>query len=219
MAFIRLSYILDSNIPVYGDFSHPSFPRINDMNQGATANKTAISMDSHMGTHIDFPLHFFADGKAGENYLPEELVFNEVIIAEVRKEGGLISNNDLKKINPDVSVEMLIVKTGFCSKRNEVNYWQGNPGFAAETASFLKQKLPSLRAIGFDSISLSSFQHREEGRKAHREFLSRDILIIEDMDLNTVNEEAKFSKVIVAPMLFKSCDGAPCYILAETIDQ
>ncbi|GIV34074.1 MAG: metal-dependent hydrolase [Chitinophagales bacterium] len=214
-AYQRLSYILDADIPVYGNGTRPGFSRINDMRKGATANKTALTLDSHMGTHIDFPLHFLADGRGGEDYQAHELVFQHALLVEVPTEGGLIQNNALQNIPQDVHLDLLLIKTGFCYKRHTDDYWQNNPGFASETAAYLQEKFPSLRAIGFDSISLSSFLHREEGRIAHRAFLSRNILIIEDMDLRNVTPHTRFEKIMVAPLLFSACDGAPCYVLAE----
>ena len=70
--------------------------------------------------------------------------------------------------------------------------------------------------IGFDSISLTSYQHREIGRKAHQCFLGdgegEPILIIEDMNLDPL--QTKPIKVFSIPMLYEKADGAPTTIVA-----
>ncbi len=77
---------------------------------------------------------------------------------------------------------------------------------------FLKKKLPNLRAIGFDFISISSLKNRKEGRKAHREFLKDDILIIEDMKLSDLKDRP--DSILVSPLFIDKADGSPVSIWA-----
>ena len=61
-----------------------------------------------------------------------------------------------------------------------------------------------------DFISLTSYQNREIGRMAHREFLgsSRPLLLIEDMDLSRLFQTPK--KVTCLPLLINSFINAFC---------
>ena len=68
-----------------------------------------------------------------------------------------------------------------------------------------------------DIISLTSRLHREEGRKAHREFLgdhypSSPIVLIEDMSL--INYKDIITNVLIAPLIVNDADGAPCTVIA-----
>jgi arylformamidase len=63
-------------------------------------------------------------------------------------------------------------------------------------------------------ISISSPIHRDEGRRAHRELLSRDdFLIIEDMDL--MEKPREIRRLILAPLMVEIMDSSPCLVLAE----
>jgi kynurenine formamidase len=54
---------------------------------------------------------------------------------------------------------------------------------------------------------------REEGKKAHLNFLiSENILILEDMNLEEMS--AVPSQLIVSPMQVKNSDGVPCTVIA-----
>ena len=83
----------------------------------------------------------------------------------------------------------------------------------------LEGKFPGLRAIGFDLISLSSFQRRELGRKAHHEFLRRNILVIEDMDLHVLKQNGLFFKMImIIPLFVDGAEGTPVTVIGVIDD-
>ncbi|CAG0981726.1 MAG: cyclase [Bacteroidetes bacterium] len=214
--FISLSHILSENTPAYGNGDKPTFEKINSIKEGASSNKTQINTDSHLGTHVDFPYHFLEEGKKGEEFLPNDFVFTAPFLIELPVHYGLITNRHLSAFTIPIHTDLLLIKTGMEQFRNEKKYWENGPGMASETAFFFKYNFPRLRAIGFDFLSLSSYQHREEGRLAHKNYLSNHILIIEDMKLLPLSKSNTLNKVLVAPLLFANCDGAPVYVLAET---
>ena len=89
----------------------------------------------------------------------------------------------------------------YCNLRGTQKYIFDNPGLDRKLASKLKAFLPDLRVIGFDFISLTSWNHREHGRESHRAFLGsdNDFLIIEDMDLTLITENSKIKNLIMVP--------------------
>ena len=109
----------------------------------------------------------------------------------------------------------MLIKTGYGSYRGTNRYTLTPPGLSAELADYLRTNFPKLRCVGVDLISISSYSNREEGRKAHHEFLNptkgKCILLIEDMKLD---EKVTIKKVIVAPLLIENADGAPCTVFA-----
>jgi len=118
------------------------------------------------------------------------------------------------------NTDLLIIKTGFSLLRQEEAYWKNNPGFAPELAAFFREHLPHLRMLGFDSISLSSFAHRETGREAHKAFLDhpRPVLLLEDMNLSMVDGRFWLKRVIVSPLRVEDADASPCTVFAEVIE-
>lgn len=217
--WIYLSYPLNSDVFGYGNGDRFKLERVRDICCGDTSNNSQFQMPTHFGTHIDFPFHFDKDGKNASEYDADQFVFNNVGIVEVNENevsDYLIENSNLDVSSIDSDIELLLVKTSFCDKRTTDEYWQYGLGFHPETADFLKGKFKNLRAIAFDLISLNSYQKREQGRIAHKEYLSKnDVLIIEDLDLRNVSKASEIEQIIVAPLQLDSADGAPVTILAK----
>jgi len=113
----------------------------------------------------------------------------------------------------------LLLNTGYGQFRNEERYRLHNPGIAPETISWIRKDYQKIRCIGIDSISISSFQHRSEGRKAHKAAfiqqtgLGEPLLLIEDMKLDMISGES-IEKMFIIPWGIDGIDSAPCNIIA-----
>ena len=209
MDFFYLSYFLDENTPIYGG-ERGAFiiEKTNSINEGSTSNNLRLSFPNHIGTHIDFPLHFRNSGKRCIDYPANFWIFNKV--------GVLFANVDevegkLDELSSDI--ELLILKTGFGKNRQEIDYWLSQPVIPAHFASLFKKKFPFLRVFGFDLISLTSKLDRNEGKMAHSQFLlDYEILILEDMNLDLLIKTPQ--KVIISPLQVANADGVPCTVIA-----
>jgi arylformamidase len=203
-----LSYFLEENTPIYGgEDGAIQFQQKKSIKNGDSSNNQEFHFPGHSGTHIDFPLHFSDEGKSCNDYAADFWIFKKV---------GLLCctieemPNKLQELPKDL--ELLILKTGFGDKRGNIVYWQEQPVIPASFAKLLRSSFPFLRVFGFDLISLTSKLNREEGKKAHFQFLiENDILILEDMNLSGLQEAP--SNVIIAPMLIQSADGVPCNVI------
>ncbi len=214
--YVFLSYFMDEKTPLYGGGKGISIFPDRSIAKGDTANTKNLSFHNHSGTHIDFPNHFFENGKTSESYPADHWVFrNPFLVQTSVKENEIIclSEEELKQV--PYNTDFLIVKTGFGKFRMEEKYWKYNPGFSPEFANVLRNKFPLLRVIGMDFISLTSFQNRELGREAHRKFLGgeRPFIIIEDMDLSQIDYTP--ASIHCLPLLIKGLDGSPVTIIAE----
>ena len=217
--WIYLSHPLNHDAPAYGG-GH-GFTEQNDkqMDQGDSCNTSTWAMSNHTGTHLDFPRHFSAKGKTLDDYDPDFFIFTRVFIADLSTaEPGLIVTPDhLDLALVPNNTELLLIKTGFGQYRGQDMYSKQNPGFHPDLADYLRDTMPDLRVLGFDSISLSSFANRDLGRKAHRAFLDHDkpILPLEDMELGEINSSTNIETVIIAPLRVSTADGAPCTVMAK----
>lgn len=220
--WITLSYKLDENTPAYGNGKGVECTQDKSIAHGDSCNTSRWSFSNHIGTHLDFPRHFSKHGKTLDDYPIEFFVFERIGFVDLGdvSSGKIISWQDFKQFDIPSDIEILLVKTGFCNKRNLPIYWQENPGFSPQLADDLRDLFPSLRIFGFDSISLSSFAHRELGREAHKRFLDNDhpILPLEDMDLSPITGNIKLKQVIAAPWMVREADAVPCTVIAEVYD-
>jgi len=217
---VYLSYILDGNTPTYGNRNKFICEKKSDISKGDVANDSSINTTVHIGTHIDMPYHFFEDGQTIEDFNINYFQFNNVLFIELIPENIIIKDDLialLERIDNKDSFDLLVVKTYICYKRDKEIFWKENYGFAPEIAYYLREDFPNIRAIGFDSVSVSSFTNRMLGRKSHRAFLDpkKPILLIEDMDLRNLKMNKEIIKISVAPLRIAKCDGLPCTIIAE----
>ena len=165
-------------------------------------NELKISMPLHSATHIDFPLHV-NNIKSLNNYTISDFIFTKPYVREINLKDDYFELNALENIPKEI--DLLIIKTN--------NHFGG---INEKCAKYIKENFLNIKAIGVDCISLNAYLNKEEGKKAHRELLSteKEILIIEDMDLNMVNE-GFLNKVIVAPLMVQNADGTPVTVIAE----
>jgi len=207
---IYLSYPLELSTPAYGgETGLVEIRQIRSIERGDTSNNSAFAFPGHIGTHIDFPFHFSNEGRKCDDYPAPFWVFNEV--------GFLECSIEMVEENLDQlpgNIEILIVKTGFGSKRNEREYWAEQPIIPSKLARLFKNKFPKLRVFGFDMISMTSKLDRSEGKQAHIAFLlENDILVLEDMNLDGIQHSPK--RITISPLIICGADGTPCTILAE----
>lgn len=215
--FRYLSYPLSQVVPAYGR-AHVelALKQLKSIRRGDACNTFWLGLENHLGTHVDAPAHFYADGMTIADYLPEMWFSHHPYIISIEvKENELIGVDSLSGHIPETA-DMVLVQSGFHRFRGTDKYTSHNPGLKPEVGIWLREKYPSVRLVGFDFISLSSFQDRDLGREAHRAFLDPHgvgdpILIIEDMDLSC--ELSGLLTVWVVPLRVVGLDGAPCTVI------
>jgi arylformamidase len=219
---IYLSYILEANTPTYGNRNRFEQIKKSDISCGDVANDTSIYTTVHIGTHIDMPYHFYENGNTIEDYSADFWRFETPLFIEIEQEDLIIRDKLIKKLNSirDIGYDMLIIKTGICDRRDRDEFWENNYGFHPDIYDYLVQNFPNIRVLGFDSISVSSFANRVLGREAHKRFLNpkNPILLLEDMDLRTINKDIKLKELIVSPLRISNCDGLPCTVFGVLND-
>lgn len=219
--WIYLSHPLTCKTPAYGGDVSIVVQRGKILEKGDSCNTQYWSLSNHIGTHIDFPRHFVSDGKTSSDYTPEFWILNYPLMIDISpiEPSRLIQPEDIPLMGATEHTDMVIIKTGFSVLRGDDVYFNQNPGFSPEVAFFLRERLSHIRVFGFDSISLSSFAHRETGHEAHRAFLDHPtpILLLEDMDLSQVDDRSQLKKIIISPLQVENADGAPCTIFAEVV--
>jgi len=214
--YITLSHWIEESTPTYADQGGFIRESISSIKKGRTANSEFWSFNNHIGTHIDFPKHFFNEGKSSSDYSLPFFVFNNIgiiFLDNTPKPNQTIDfellKNEFNRI--DKNIEVLILKTGFEKYRKQKTYWSDNPSYHKDLGVKLKENFKNLKIFGFDSISLTSINNREMGKLAHLEFLQNNssILIIEDMKLSMIDKSDLPEQIIISPLMIKNSDGSP----------
>jgi kynurenine formamidase len=170
-----------------------------------------VVMMSHMGTHVDAPLHYVKDGKTTAQVDLSRYCGRAVCIAadDFPHEGeydltGLLNKNEALIEKGDI----LIIRTGYEALVGTPDYFKF-PNFADSTGALLESR--GIRGIGFDTPSISL------GNRAHQEVLGREISIIESL-INLAPLVGKRFFFIALPLKFEDGDGSPVRAVAITED-
>lgn len=212
-----LSHAVSEDTPAYGGRFPFRRTVLRSIAKGDAANVQGWEFTSHLGTHIDYPRHFDESGYTGDRDPASNMVFKRIVLVDYpASPGELIPPAPLEAaVNEDP--ELLLIRTGFEKFRNVDAYWSNNPGIHPDTARMVREAA-NIRMVGMDFISVSSWQHREQGRETHRILLSgaggsSPVLPLEDMALSRLIEAP--AEVLVAALRVTGSDGAPCTVLAR----
>jgi arylformamidase len=214
---IWLSHPLAEDTPVYGGGAGLQIESTTAISRGDTANTGRVCMPNHIGTHVDFPAHFFDGAPTLSDYAPVDWLFRRPVLIDVSvPSGGLVSVDDIAG-GIVQGADLVLLRTGHGETRGTDEYWQGGPGVDAELGLWIRHTLPSVRAVGMDLISVTSRLNREAGREAHRAFLDpggtgAPVLLVEDMKLDCCPRHPGW--VVVSPLAVKGADGVPVTVWA-----
>jgi arylformamidase len=185
------------------------------------ANVTMMKLTSHTGTHLDTPGHVIADGLRLTDFDPGDFVFESPVVIDLPMEDTAIVPP--KALEPFVeggwAADILLFRFGYGPVRRSdpKRFSTRAPGFGVESAQFLREKFPNLRAIGMDVPSLSTIGYLDQTFLAHHALLAgegRKFIVIEDMNLE--QDLSRLIAVFVAPLLVERIDGCPCTVFGVT---
>jgi len=222
---IDLSHKLSSDMP-----SYPSLPpfRIENL-KTATKNGTTVkiitSMHTHLGTHIDFPLHVIPGSKSLDDYALDDLSGDGVVIDLTPKsEGEEITEKDLEKYSDHINAgDIVFMFTGWSRIRGHTSaYLFGWPHVGESAVHYLAKK--KIKILGIDGLSVGGWGGKAApkgpppkipARKIHGMLFNAGILLVEEVaNLDKVLMDKKVAKgfFLIAPLLIKGVEASPCRV-------
>lgn len=215
---VFMSHPLTEDTPTYGNRDKFTIKKNSEIVNGFGANTSTFTFsNNHMGTHLDTPFHFCSNGRRTLDYHAADFFFQKVAVIECPcNRAKLICMDDLDLHDVSNDVEFLLIDTDYEQYRPLDKYHNDNPGFHPNLADNLRKKFKNLRAIGFDSISLTSWKFRPAGRESHTAFLCGQppILIVEDVSFKELRKK-EIDWLIVAPLRTSDGNGGPVTIMAK----
>jgi len=200
---VDLSYPLSPATPVY-----PGDPPIAVadvlLNEPVGFNLKRVSTAMHVGTHLDAPRHYFADG-AGVDRIPLSACVGRAVMVRVAPVGGIVRTADLESAWNALAIrhERLLVHTGFGDRFGTPAYFSAHPGFEPSLFPFLRKNGIALFAIDLPSIKYGT----ADNAAAHADLLGAGIVIVETLaNTGALPDEFFFA---AAPIAFEGFDGSP----------
>jgi arylformamidase len=222
---VDLSQTIEPGIPGPVGFPGPQIEVLFSQDKGDTVNVERVTIGDHTATHVDAPFHFFSNLQKVDELPPESLIGPAVVVDLRQKKGSVpIEAVDIKeweakngeKIQPGDAV---LLHTGHSKLwgLNEAGdrFWKdGFPYMTEGSVNYLVEK--KIRLIGVESMDLDLVDPYDLSTAkftAHRTFLSRGILIVENLT-NLDKISSKRCQIIAAPLKLKGCSGSPVRVLA-----
>ncbi|PSR34493.1 MAG: hypothetical protein C7B46_04990 [Sulfobacillus benefaciens] len=187
--------------PVLHDFATPSRDGY---------GMSEFSFWNHLGTHIDAPTHFYADGKSLDRFSPDSFVkrVHTINCQHVQEISVSYIEAYLAHYIPGDGVLLL---TGQFQYWGSPQYFQPYPVLNAEAAQYLISRQVSMVLVdapSVDPVTTETFPN-------HHRLLKEPLLIVENLAYHP-NLPSTF-KVIALPLKVKNSNGSPARVIATSI--
>jgi arylformamidase len=199
--YIDLSVTLNEQTPVYPGDAPIKIEAAGKIEQGGF-NDHVISINTHVGTHIDAPLHMIAGGTT----------LDQVSVEQFTGRGRLV------ELTKDLSLEglrnsgisggdIVLFHTGMSEHYYESVYFEDYPVISEEVAKYLVECKVKMVGVDTGSVDIA------DGFPIHKILLAGNVLIIENL-ANLDKLAGKDFKVLALPIKL-GVDGAPARVIAE----
>lgn len=200
MNIIDISIPLDSKTVVYPGNVPLSVSIHHAMPEYAT-QLSSITFGSHTGTHIDAPLHAVLGAHSLEQIPLSVFVGTCRVLDFSHQEESSITKELLVEKNI-VSGERILFKTKN-STRGFKEFFDDYVYLSGDAADYLAEL--GVLLAGIDSLSIK--QRGSADQRPHTSLLSKNIPIIEGLDLSLVRESEY--ELVCLPLKFIGIEGAP----------
>lgn len=178
----------------------PDIKTHSSTSEEGTITMSQMTINTHHGTHVDAPRHFYPDG-ASIDEMPLTAIMAPARVIEIR---------DTRFIHPEelaghdiCSGERILFKTINSSYYRKGRFVEDFVHITEESARFLADKRISV--AGIDYLAVGSLQDRSSLIQVHRILLGNGIWIVEALDLSGV--EPGDYEMICLPIKIKQGDA------------
>ncbi|KAL7277570.1 putative cyclase [Trametes coccinea BRFM310] len=212
--YIDLSHTLDDDVQIYpGDPTFSCCPALTIEKDGL--NVHSISMGSHIGTHVDAPYHFFANGAQIDTMPLSTFIGNPVVVdVSNKKAKEMITWDDISSYSEHIRRKaaqehgvFVLLYTGW-SKHWHSDLYFDHPFLTRDAAQHLVRL--GVKLIGVDTLSPD--ETRVDGSTpdfgVHEVVLGAGAVIAENLT-NLCAIQIGEWLVSVVPLKLKGCDGSP----------
>ncbi len=169
-----------------------------------------IFTSTHLGTHVDAPIHFNPTGESVEKIPLEKTVVldNTKVLKIIKNDDEVIEADEVKRYNIKKN-DTVLIYTGWSSNRSKDKYFKKNPGLSEQAAEHLASL--GINLVGIDSPNIDPAFDKKF--KSHKIFSVKSIPIIEN--LTNLDKIYKDKFIFIAlPLKLENCSGSPIRAVA-----
>nr|WP_297919364.1 cyclase family protein [uncultured Allomuricauda sp.] len=176
-------------------------------------NASTLELYSHVGTHMDAPLHFGVNPQSIDEIPVQRFIsFAWVVNLSGIAESSLITIDDMRPIAKKIQKgHSLILRTDWSKRVGTTSYRDALPRISKELAEWMVEKRIAL--LGVEPPSIANVNNIREVTEIHTILMQNDILILEGLvNLDKITKEQV--TLIALPLKILRGDGAPARVLA-----
>ena len=197
-------------------FPSPSITTFSDVEKKGI-NATQFTLITHIGTHVDAPLHFIKGGRTIDSY-PVSTFFRPGVVMDVTKDPlQPITASDLSHASPKPNSEdILLLRTGYGAKFGSESYFD-HPYLAEDAAEWIVNQ--GISIVGIDAVTVDlpyPLRPQPFSYPVHHILLGQNVLIIENL-ADPISLIGKRVTVACFPIKIRGADGAQARVVARPI--
>ena len=178
---------------------------------------TVFTMNSHVGTHIDAPRHFFGEMQSIDEVPLDRIVMREAIVLDVshKAPASIVTGDDLEKTGVRPAPDQIpVIKTGWTDRSwGTPEFWPQMICLDPSVGEWIMQwQVP---AVGMDCFPELPFWRQtlspEQRGANHKRWLKAGVLMIQFMtNLSKMGE--RFT-LVALPLRLTGMDGSPARVV------
>jgi kynurenine formamidase len=217
MAWYDLTQPWHADMPGSSSLPRPEFETLRRVEEDG-ANLQRYGAPTHIGTHVDAPLHFVPGGATIDQLPLERFAGPGVVLDLPREESAPIPLADVRRAAEDAGGvredDIVLVRTGWGARFDDEYAYRRYPWLAPEVADWFVEQGVKLLAV--DTISPDRPRATRpddwDAYPHHRTLLPEGVLIAEHLYLEEVEGRLE---VFGFPLKLRGGDGAPVRFVAR----
>jgi arylformamidase len=183
----------------------------------ANSMNTVFTLNTHIGTHIDAPLHFFPDGASITDISLDRIVMREALILDVshKSAGEGVTAADLERtgVRPGPG-QVAVIKTSWTDRAfGKPEFWNNTVHLEPSVGEWVEKQ--GVSAVAMDCFPekpfwLITLTPAERGAN-HKRWLQAGILMVQM--LTRLDQIAPKFTLVALPLKLQGMDGAPARVI------
>ncbi len=203
MTLFDITLNISNDLPVWPGDPAIHFYRVADVNHGDVCTLSRLESGSHIGTHLDAPLHFIKGGRTVDQ-LDLDVLIGPCVVVHV-PQADVIDAALLDSLNLPADTRRVLFRTRnsqIWSSEDYGTFRTDYVGVDRSGADWLVGR--GMQLVGVDYMSVAPFA---DTITPHNILLGAGLIIVENLNLAGV--EAGTYQLICLPLKLKDGDGAP----------
>lgn len=165
-------------------------------------NESSVTINSHLGTHIDLPYHFIPTGKRLGEFEITRFIGPALVIEH--HGGNHIDSDFLNTVTVPEQCNKILFKTRN-TERNlySTNFTEDYTALTLDGAHWLLRQ--GIDCVGIDYLSIEPYNIKDNS--VHKALLNNNILILEGLDLTHV--PGGMYQLIALPLKIPEAEASP----------